>query len=228
MIEIIPAILAKNYEDLKEKISYFKDISNFVQIDVCDGLFVPSISWPMQIQDEISINPILNEEEGLPYWEKINFEFDLMVTNAHKQFNFFMKLGAKRIIFHLEAEEEESLKEFLVSLDPYFKDEIEIGLAINTTTDIKKIDPFINYIDFIQCMGIEKVGFQGEPFDERVLEEIKNLKNKYPEVRISIDGGVNHNTAKLLVEAGADRLVIGSALLESDDLEKDYEKFRNL
>lgn len=228
MIEIIPAILAKNYEDLKEKISYFKDISNFAQIDVCDGRFVPSISWPMQIQDEISINPILNEEEGLPYWEKINFELDLMVTNAHKQFNFFMKLGAKRIIFHLEAEEEESLKEFLVSLDPYFKDEIEIGLAINTTTDIKGIDTFINYIDFIQCMGIEKIGFQGEPFDERVLEQIKNLKNKYPEVRISIDGGVNHNTARMLVEAGADRLIIGSALLESDDVEKDYEKFRNL
>ena len=171
---------------------------------------------------------ILNEEEGLPFWEHLDFEFDLMVLNAHKKFDFFARLGAKKIIFHIEAETEKDFKEFLESLDPYFKDNVEIGLAINTTTDINKLEPFINCVDFIQCMGIEKIGFQGEPFDERVLNQIKNLKLKYPEIKINVDGSVNENTAPLLIKAGADRLVIGSLLLQSYDIKETIKEFERL
>lgn len=228
MTEVTPAVLAENYSELTEKLSKFVNITKLVQIDICDGKFVPSISWPMGRKDEYNVQAILDEEEGMPYWEQLDYEFDLMVINAHKQFDFFSKLGAKRIIFHLEAETESSFKEFLESLDPYFKDNIDIGIAINTTTDISKLDPFINYVDFVQCMGIEKIGFQGEPFDERVLEQIKSLRSKYPELKISIDGGVNENTAPLLIKAGANRLVIGSALMQSYDIRETIREFENL
>ena len=66
------------------------------------------------------------------------------------------------MIFHVEAETENDFKEFLESLDPYYKDNVGIGLAIDTTTDISKLEPFINLVDFVQCMGIEHDGFQGE------------------------------------------------------------------
>lgn len=228
MTEVTPAVLAEDYSELTEKLSKFVNITKLVQIDICDGKFVPSISWPMGRNDEGSVQAILDEEEGLPYWEHLDYEFDLMVINAHKQFEFFARLGAKRIIFHIEAETEKDFKEFLESLDPYFKDNIEIGIAINTTTDITKLEPFINYIDFVQCMGIERIGFQGEPFDERVLEQIKNLKAKYPELKISVDGGVNENTAPQVVGAGADRLVIGSSLMHSYDMRETIKEFENL
>lgn len=228
MTEIIPAVLVQDFGELNEKLAKFVNVSNIVQIDMCDGKFVPSISWPMQQRDQDSVQAILDEEDGLPYWNSLDFEFDLMVINAHKQFDFFARLGAKRIVFHLEAETETDFKEFLESLDPYFKDNIEIGIAINTTTEISKLDPFINYIDFVQCMGIEKVGFQGEPFDERVLKQVKDLRLKYPEIKISVDGGVNENTAPLLVEAGVNRLVIGSALLQSYDIRETYREFESL
>ena len=228
MTEVTPAVLAEDYSELTEKLSKFVNITSIVQIDICDGKFVPSVSWPMGRNDEYSVQAILDEEEGMPYWEQMDYEFDLMVINAHKQFDFFTKLGAKRIIFHLEAETEKDFKEFLESLDPYYKDNVEIGIAINTTTDISKLEPFINCIDFVQCMGIEKIGFQGEPFDERVLEQIKNLRVKYPELKISIDGSVNENTAPLLIEAGVNRLVIGSALMQSFDIEESIEAFENL
>ncbi|MCX6754813.1 MAG: hypothetical protein NTU81_03235 [Candidatus Nomurabacteria bacterium] len=228
MTEITPAILVDSFSELDEKLAKFVNITNMVQIDICDGKFVSSISWPMQQGDKSSIERVLDEEDGLPYWNSLDFEFDLMVLNAHKQFDFFARLGAKKIVFHLEAETETDFKEFLESLDPYFKDNISIGLAINTTTDINKLDPFINHIDFVQCMGIEKIGFQGEPFDEKALEQIKNLKNKYPELKISVDGSVNENTAPLLIEAGADRLVIGSALLQSFDIRETYRYFESL
>jgi pentose-5-phosphate-3-epimerase len=73
MTEVIPAILAKNFEELREKISRVVSISRFVQIDICDGVFVPSISWPMQPSDEESTSLILGEEEGLPYWGFFRF-----------------------------------------------------------------------------------------------------------------------------------------------------------
>ena len=228
MTEITPAILAQDFNELNERLAKFVNISNIVQIDICDGKFVPSMSWPMNSKDQAGVEAILEEENGMPFWEQLDFEFDLMVLNAHKQFDFFARLGAKRIIFHLEAETEKDFKEFLESLDPYFKDNIEIGLAINTTTDISKLDPYINYVDFVQCMGIEHIGFQGEPFDERVLEQIKNIKEKYPEIKISIDGSVNENTAPELIKAGADRLVIGSALIQSYDIRESFKYFESL
>lgn len=232
MVEIIPSVLVKNFGELNEKLSKFVNIVKIVQIDICDGVFVPSVTWPFDElradRNNSSIEKILNEEEGLPFWNDLDFEFDLMVLNAHKKFDFFMKLGAKRIIFHLEAEEEKSFKEFLESMDPYFKDNIEIGIAINTTTDINKLGPFINCVDFVQCMGIEHIGSQGEPFDERVLRQIKDLRLKYPELKISIDGSVNENTAPALLEAGANRLIIGSALLHSHDIREKIKEFENL
>jgi len=179
-------------------------------------------------RDEVSVARILDEEEGMPFWEDIDFEFDLMVLNAHKKFDFFARLGAKSIVFHLEAEDEKDFKEFLESLDPYFKDNVKIGLCIDTTTDIQKLEPFINHVDFIQCMGIARDGFQGEPFDERVLNQIKDLRLKYPELEISIDGAVNENTAPALIEAGATRLVIGSAILHSFDIRETVKEFEGL
>jgi ribulose-phosphate 3-epimerase len=77
-------------------------------------------------------------------------------------------------------------------------------------------------------MGIEKIGFQGEDFDERALDQIRKIKEKYPEMKVSVDGGVNQNTAKEIIKAGADRLVIGSALLNSYDIKETFEEFRNL
>ena len=228
MIEIIPAVLVKSYDDLREKISRFSNYSDVIQIDMCDGHFVPSESWPMKTKDEESVLNILNEEEGLPAWDHVDFEFDLMIKNAHTQFEFFTRLGAKRLVFHFEAEDQESFKEFLESMDPYWRDNIEIGLSINTNTKIEEIKPFINLIDFIQCMGIKNPGFQGEPFDEKVIDKIKEIKKLYPEVKISVDGSVNENTAPLLVDAGANRLVIGSALNESYDIEETIREFENL
>ena len=228
MIEIIPAILVKDFSELNEKLAKFVNISSIVQIDMCDGVFVSSVSWPMGKGDEESVQSILDEEDGLPFWNNLDFEFDLMVINAHKKFDFFARLGAKRIVFHLEAETEIDFKEFLESLDPYFKDNINIGIAINTTTNINKLEPFINYIDFVQCMGIAHDGHQGESFDERALKQIKDLRLKYPELIISVDGAVNENTAPMLIEAGANRLVIGSALLQSYDIRETYKEFESL
>ncbi len=228
MIEVIPAVLAKDFNDLRQKIANVVNIAHVVQIDICDGKFVESKSWPMDRNDAESVALILDEEEGLPYWENLDFEFDLMVKNAISQFDFFVRLGAKRIIFHLEAEDENNLKDFINSMDPYTRENVQIGIAINTTTPVSKLFPFINSIDFVQCMGIEHIGYQGEAFDNRVVEQIKDLKSQYPDLIISIDGSVNEETAPLLVSAGADRLIVGSVLMRSFDVKETMKELESL
>jgi len=110
----------------------------------------------------------------------------------------------------------------------YFRENIEIGLAISSEIDLEKIKTLINRVDFIQCMGIRKIGFQGQPFEEKIIDKIKEIKRIYPDIKISVDGGVNEKSAPCLIEAGADRLVIGTALDQALDIKSRIREFENL
>ena len=231
MIEVIPAILPKNYEDLKNKIALVRGIAPVVQVDICDGIFVPSFTWPFLGKGELDLhfNRIQNEEEGMPFWEDIDFELDLIVSDSVENFDIYSKLGPRRIIFHIEAMEDiEEFKNFLEGIDTYVRDVIEIGVAINPTTPVEQIFPLVPHIDFVQCMGIAKIGFQGEGFDRRCIEHIEKMKEKFPDILISVDGGVNLETGRLLKKAGADRLVAGSAIFNAGDIIGTIESFKEL
>ncbi len=230
MAEIIPAVLVQTYDELKNKIALVRGVTPVVQIDICDGQFVPSMTWPFLDTDyDQHFKAILEDREGLPFWEDIDFELDLMVLDAMQNFDSYLKLGPRRVIFHLEAFSDiDECKYFLEGIDPYVRDVTEIGIAINTTTDAQKIFPLVNNVDFIQCMGIAETGKQGQDFDPRVFDQIQAIKNEYPDVVISVDGAVSEKTAKDLVEAGANRLVIGSAIFNSDDIINRVREFQSL
>ena len=233
-MEIIPAILPKNYEDMKNHIALVRGVVPLVQIDICDGIFVKNTTWPFSTggASDYNFQNIMNEQEGMPFWEDIDFELDLMVSDAVTNFDIYTKLSPKRIVFHIEAEEIrrdiEEFKNFIEAIDPYIRDSIEIGVAINTTTKVEEISPLVNSVDFVQCMGIEHVGFQGQEFDEKVLSHIKTLKEKYSDLIISVDGAVNSENASALLDAGATRLVIGSAIFNTSDIIDTIESFKNL
>lgn len=221
--------MPKSFEDLKEKVSRVRGAVQTVQVDMCDGEFVQNKTWPYFDRDSQSLENILNEREGMPFWEEVDYELDIMVAGTHKNFDNFLRLGPKRLVFHLEAEGDRDLfLEFVESIDVYVRDTVQIGIAINTTTPVEEIFPFINHIDFVQCMGIEHIGKQGEPHDVKVISHIKTIHDKYPDVTISVDGAVNFDTAGALLNAGATRLVIGSAILESTDIRETIWEFQNL
>ena len=231
MTELIPAILTKDYEDMKNKISLVRGHVPLVQIDLCDGIFVPSQTWPFASggNDDYHFQAIMNEQEGLPFWEDIDFELDMMVADAMENFDVYMKLGPKRMVFHIEAFSDlGKFKDFLEGIDPYIRDSLKIGVAINPTTPLENLYPLISHIDFVQCMAIARIGYQGEPFYEPALEVISTLREKYPELPISIDGGVNLQTGQKLVDAGATELCANSALFNSGDIIGTIEKFRSL
>lgn len=231
MTTIIPAILPKDYEDLKNKLAMIKGRVPVVQVDLCDGVFVQSKTWPFdEIENSRShFAGILREEEGMPFWEEIDFELDLMVSDAMENFDIYTKLGPRRIIFHVDAFKDlEEFKHFLEGIDPYIRDSFEIGIAVTVNTDIEKVNSLVSLVEFVQVMGIERIGYQGEEFTEKSLDYIKILREKYPDLIISVDGGVNLDTGSMLVQAGANRLVSGSAIFGSDDIIGKIEDFQNL
>ncbi len=230
-MEIVPAILTNTYEDLKNKISIIRGFTPLVQIDICDGKFVKSQTWPFISGNNLDKHflAILDEREGMPFWEDIDFELDLMVMDAIENFDIYTKLSPKRIIFHLEAfENEDILNEFLEGIDPYIKDMIEFGVAKKPNTSMEKLEKIIPNVSFVQLMGIENIGYQGEELQESILEDIKFLKNKYEGLRISVDGGVNEHNGVALKEVGVDTLVSGSAIYHSDDVIGKIEYFKSL
>ena len=240
--------MPKNYEDLKNKVSLVKGLVQTVQVDFIDGQYISNLTWPFISRSEEDeplrldryAEAILGEREGMPFWEEIDYEFHLMCLNARYNFDIFLKLGAKRIVFQLEAEcgkansgvididRLNEFREYLESIDLYIRENTQIGISINVDTPIESLRYLVSNVDFIQCMGIENVGFQGEPFDERVIDQVKALRAEYPELVISVDGGVNLDTAQALIEAGADRLVVGSAIFNNVDIVGAIEEFKNL
>lgn len=221
MIKVLPAIIPQNFKHLQDTLVKVAPYASTVQIDATDGKFTPAYSWPYKGATDPDFAKILQEEEGFPFWDEIDFEADLMILEPEKKVWDWIKAGAKAVIIHIESTE--NIGELLMELkkrsvpkkSPAY---VEIGLAIGTDTPNETLYPFIDRIDFIQCMGIAKIGYQGQEFDERVLEKIKDFREKYPNITIAVDGSVNLKTAPALVKAGADKLISGSAILESDDI----------
>lgn len=231
MAEIIPAILPKAYGELRGKMGAVNGLVPLVQIDVCDGSMTSSKSWPY-IGDSGEFASILSGESDFPFPEELDFEVDLMVRNPENVIEDWIIAGAKRIVAHFEGMDdvEKTVRVFrektVLPENALLRN--YLGIAFEIGTPNEKILPFIADFDFVQFMGIDKIGFQGQSFDEKVLDKIKELKEKFPEAVVSVDGGVSLETAPRLIEVGADRLVIGSAIFESGDVAEAIKEFEEL
>jgi ribulose-phosphate 3-epimerase len=232
MIEIIAAVMPTSTIDLQSKLAEVAGHISVVQIDVMDGKFVKNVSWPYT-EDEEYFQGILNEDEGLPYWDQFDFEVDLMVVRPEEVINDWITAGVRRIVVHQESTDnlEKILTDFRTRFPKSEQPDVfdsEIGIAQNIDTPITSIFPFLDRVDFVQLMGIDMIGEQGNQFDERVLDKIRALREYAPETIISVDGGVSFETAPELIAAGVNRLVIGSAIFKSEDAVATIKEFKHL
>jgi ribulose-phosphate 3-epimerase len=209
MIEIVPAILPKTFAELKNKLNLLGGLFRLVQLDLCDGLLTPSRTWPFAAVRSVVSEQLFKPLEKLKSWSDFSLEFDLMVTNPLNAIIWLDKLGFNRFVVHREAFGSPS--DFFL-IKEQVDNRVKIGLAISPAEDLASIDDFLTGADFIQVMGIRRIGFQGQPFDERAVQTTRFLRRRLKNFTITIDGGVNLANARILAEAGADRLVIGSAL----------------
>lgn len=219
--EIIPAILPMTFAELEEKIALVQASVRTVQIDVCDGQLTPQANWPYKKHDD-SFEKIIHEEDGLPGWQDLNFEIDLMVNRPEEVIDEWVTAGATRIVLHAEAKG--GIEKALQALSG----RVEVGVAFNIDTSIEILNSIRDQIQFVQLMGIDRIGFQHQEFDERVLEKIKAVRAMLPDMPISVDGGVSLETAPQLIAAGADRLVIGSAIFDADNYIEAIREFKSI
>lgn len=220
MTSVTPAIIVKKFAQLEEKVSLVKDYCDFVQVDITDGKFTHNLTWPY-IGDEGEYAALVTEERGLPFWEEVDYEFHLMVEKPEETMGEWIKMGASRIIVQIESTEK--MQEIIDQCKVAF---VEVGIALKPSTDSELLSPFVGQIDCIQCMGNDELGRHGAPLDISVLEKIKNLREKYPDMNIAIDIGVHQETVGSLIYAGVDTLVAGSAIFDTENIAEAIEDLR--
>lgn len=209
MAIIIPAIIPQSHEHLCDVLSCVKIFTSAIQIDITDGIFVPSVSWPYI------------EPKEMPFlyacMEGFDIEFDLMIDEPEKVLERYCRIAPSRIVIHLESVH--NMHTILLLKETY---NFKLGLSISNDTPLEVLYAHIAHADYVQCMGIADIGVQGNPFDARVYTRIRTLKEMYPEKEISVDGGVNTETLPKLKEAGATRFAVGSAILKTHVPEEAY------
>ncbi len=226
MIEIVPAVLPQSFEELERALGKVRKLATCVQIDVVDGHFAPNTTWPYTPGGEEMLELLISQNLGLPFSEEFDFELDLMVASAKGVGKRWIEVGAVRLIFHAASEgTEEELRE-LQALRGEGDGRVSLGVALPAHGSVEDLKAFEGLYDFVQVMGIDNPGFQGQPPDPhgKVLELIAALRNKNQKISINVDGGVNKETAPALVRTGANRLIAGSAIFAAEDPKKALEE----
>lgn len=229
---IVPAILPTSREDLEGKLAMLEGLVDTVQIDIVDGKFAETTTWPYTDESDEFARRVA-EGSSLPYLGTFRYEVDLMVQNAEEVTGLWIASGVQRLVVH--AESTTVLPQIISDLQvkyghakDFTPDLLSFGLSIGNDTDLSTLEPYIKDIDFVQFMGIANIGKQGEPFDERVLERVRTFRRLHPEMTIQVDGAVSLETAPKLLSAGVDRLVVGSALFRAPNLRDALKRFKTL
>ncbi len=209
MIEIIPALIVSEFKELESKLNQLEGAVSWAQVDVADGLFAPTVAGEF-CQELLRVNG------------RLKLEAHLMIEQPELYLRDWMRV-ADRIIVHPESTNH--LPEILQSFE---SSAVKCGLALLLETPLERLEEFRGRFDLVQLMGIKQIGRQGESFDPQVIERVRILRAQYPDVTISVDGGVNLDNAAVLVAAGANQLVVGSAIWRDADPLAAIRKFQNL
>lgn len=213
-MQIIPAIIGEDFAQVKEKLETVKGLVGWVQIDVVDGKFAEPETWGARIGHNLH----LWEPIGIP-----KIEMHLMVEKPEVVLDDWISAHVDRILIHAESEGDKSKM-----IEKVKKAGAQIGLVLKMETSIDVVAPHIKNLDVVQLMSIATIGSYGAPFDERVYDKMKALRKKYPDVTIEVDGGVNLENAAKLKEAGANNLVVGSAIWKSGGVEDAIAHFKRI
>jgi len=187
------AILTDDKKIAKRLVKKFKH-ADYIQFDIIDNKFVPGKTlWADDIAKLKVKQPI---------------ELHLIINNPEKHLTSLLRCKPSRIIFHIE-----STKNPLAIIKRLRKENVDIGIAINPETDIKKVIPYLIKADMILVMTVHP-SKQNQEFLYSMLAKIKTIR-KLSSIDIGVDGGINTKTAKLAVKAGATMLTSGGYLAKS-------------
>ena len=210
-----PSILSADFKKLGEELETIdKAGAEYVHVDVMDGLFVKSISFGM---------PVIKSARSAT--DKV-FDVHLMIEEPIRYIEDFVKAGADIITVHVEA-----CKDVVATLEKIKECGVKAAITLNPPTPVSAIEPYLDKVDMVLVMSVNP-GFGGQTFIEQTINKVDKLKKLIMESNshtlIEIDGGVNFETGKRLVNAGADALVAGSFVFNSPDPEANIKGLKEL
>lgn len=205
MIKIAPSILSADFANLSEEIHKVEQAgADWLHIDVMDGHFVPNLTFGP---------PIVSAIRKV---SKLPFDVHLMVNNPEALIEPFVKAGADILTVH--AETSPHLHRLIYAIK---EQGLKAGVSLNPATPLSAVEEVLSDVDMVLIMSVNP-GFGGQKFIHSAIEKISRLKAIASERKlnfdIEVDGGINKDTAPLVIAAGANILVAGSAIYGSPEI----------
>lgn len=200
---VLPSLLLCDFGNLAREIERLEAAgAKGLHLDVMDGHFVPNLTYGMPIV------AACRKLTDLP------LDVHVMISDPEKYAEAFAEAGADLMTFHVEAVSEpervvEKIKGFGIGA----------GIALNPATPLGAVDGFVGQCDLALVMSVA-AGFGGQSFDPVALEKLRSLRERYPDLLLEVDGGVNETTIYDCRKAGADLFVVGSGIFRQADYGK--------
>ncbi len=212
-ILVAPSVLSADFANVADGIRLIEQAGgDWVHLDVMDGHFVPNLTFgPKMVKDLRSLT-------------RLPFDAHLMVEAPEKMVRWFADAGADHITFHLEA----AIHVHRI-IQEIHACNVKAGISIVPSTPASALTEILTDVDIILVMTVNP-GFGGQTLIPQCVEKVRTLaalrRKDGHSYRIAVDGGVNRETRPLLVDAGADVLVTGSAFFAADDPAAEVELLR--
>lgn len=214
-IQLAPSVLSADFSKLGEELNMVEKAgADLIHVDVMDGHFVPNIT----------IGPVVVSH--LRKATKLPLDIHLMIENPEKFIPDFVKAGANIISIHAEV-----CHDVFTSIKYIHNHKVKAAIAINPLTPLALIKDILQHVDMVLIMSVNP-GFAGQAFIKSVVPKIKELRTLIKEqklnIDIEVDGGINLDTAKEVLKAGANILVAGSFVYKAKNPVKVIKDFKKI